>query len=301
MSNYSAVDLSRLPSPDIVEALDFEAIYAEMKTDLARLDPEMAATLTDADPAAKVLQVAAYRELLLRQRINESVRAVMLAHATGTDLDNLVAREPYNITRLVIEPGEPDAVPPVPPVMESDEALRRRAQLAPARYSTAGPVQGYIFHALGAHPDVLDATATSPAPGEVVVTVMSRHGTGTPSPELLAAVENALSHEDTRPLTDNVQIQSPEILDYTIEAELVLYPGPDEQVVLASANKRLAAYVERVRRLGLDVTLSGLYGALHTEGVQRVELLSPAEDLVVERHQVSHPEAISVSVVGRDE
>jgi phage-related baseplate assembly protein len=31
----------------------------------------------------------AYRELLLRQRINEGAAACMLSHATGDDLDNI--------------------------------------------------------------------------------------------------------------------------------------------------------------------------------------------------------------------
>jgi len=301
MSNASAVDLSRLPSPDAVETLAFENIYNAMRAELALLDPAMAAELRDSDPAALVLQVAAYREMHLRQRINDAVRAVMLAHATGTDLDNIVAREPYNIARLVIDEGDPTASPPLPPVLESDDALRRRAQLAPARYSTAGPVQGYVFHALTAHPDILDASVASPAPGEVVVTVMSRHGTGAPSAEALEAVEAAVNADTARPLTDQVTVQAAAVIEYEIEAELILYPGPDEAVVMASATQRLEAYTERMRRLGLDVTLSGIYGALHTEGVQRVSLIEPAADLVIAPHQVSLATALDITYGGRDE
>ena len=76
---FSQIDLSRLAAPDVVEALDFEAILAEMLADLRGRDSAFTA-LTEADPAYKILEVAAYRELLIRQRINEAARSVMLAY-----------------------------------------------------------------------------------------------------------------------------------------------------------------------------------------------------------------------------
>jgi phage-related baseplate assembly protein len=38
-----------------------------------------------------LLQVVAYRELLLRQRINEASKAVMVAYAASADLDQIGA------------------------------------------------------------------------------------------------------------------------------------------------------------------------------------------------------------------
>ncbi len=40
----------------------------------------------ESEPATKLLQENAYRELLLRQRINEAAQAVMVAYAMGGDL-----------------------------------------------------------------------------------------------------------------------------------------------------------------------------------------------------------------------
>lgn len=299
MSLDSAVDLSRLPSPDVVEKLDFETILAEMKAELQALSPDL--DLRDSDPSMKVLQVCAMRELTIRQRVNDSARAVMLAHATGADLDNIVAREPYNIARLELDPGNPDAVPPVPPTMESDEALRRRAQLAPARYSTAGPVAAYEFHTLGAHADVLDASVDSPNPAQVTVTVLSRQGDGVPDQAVLDAVVAALNAEEVRPLTEEVTVQAAELVPFNVEATLTLYPGPDEQVVLDAAVAALDDYLARTHRLGLDVSLSGLYKALHAEGVQRVTLVQPEADIAVSPQEVSSCTGVNVTIGGRDE
>ena len=114
--------------------------------------------------------------------------------ATAIDLSRLPA--PQIVEQLDYAA---DPLSGAPAVMESDADFRRRIILAPEGYSVAGPEGAYIFHALSADPDVLDASATSPTPGEVVVTVLSRTGDGTAPPELLATVEAAVSADDVPP------------------------------------------------------------------------------------------------------
>jgi len=80
--SFSAIDLSALPAPDIIETLDFEVILAAMLTDLQARDASFSA-LVESDPAYKILEVAAYRELLLQARINSAAKAVMLPYATS--------------------------------------------------------------------------------------------------------------------------------------------------------------------------------------------------------------------------
>jgi len=234
MSGYSAIDLSLLPVPDVVETLDYEVILAAMKADLAARAPDLAAVLAlESEPLVKLLEVCAYREVLIRARVNDAAQAVTLARATGTDLDNLAAL--FGVARLVISPGNPSAVPPVAPTLESDADLRRRAQLALEGFSTAGPEGAYVFHALSADADVLDVSATSPSAGDVLVTVLSRTGSGTAPAPLLATVQAALNADDVRPLCDNVVVQSAAIVSYAITATLYFYPGPDSAVVMAAA------------------------------------------------------------------
>ncbi len=124
---FTAVDLSQLPAPDVVELLDYETILAAMLADLRARDAAFDA-LVESDPAFKILEVAAFRELLLRQRVNEAARGVMLAYAAGSDLDQLAAL--FGVQRLVLDPGNPAALPPVPSSYEGDAELRRRVQLS---------------------------------------------------------------------------------------------------------------------------------------------------------------------------
>ncbi|MEW6488629.1 MAG: baseplate J/gp47 family protein, partial [Thermodesulfobacteriota bacterium] len=286
------------PAPAVVEALSFETIFAAMLADLRARDPAFTA-LVESDPAYKILEVAAYRELLVRQRVNDAARRVMLAYAAGADLEHLAAL--YGVTRAVVDPGDPGAVPPVPPLYETDERLRHRVQQAPEALSTAGPVGAYEFHAFSASGAVADVDVASPAPGEVVVTVLSALENGVPSPELLELVEAAVNARDVRPLTDQVTVQAAAVLTYAVEAVLYLYSGPDPEVVRQAAADAATAYAAEHFRLGHDITLSGLYAALHRPGVQRVELTSPAATLVVEGHQAARASAIAVTIGGTDE
>ncbi|MCI1140305.1 baseplate J/gp47 family protein [Stenotrophomonas maltophilia] len=296
MSTFTAVELSKLPVPDLTEQVSFEQSYADLKATLYLLAPEYA-TLLESDPMSVLLQVCAYREVHLRESFNVRGKGNMLAYAGGGDLDNLGAF--FGVVRQQITPADPKTNTPA--VMESDVELRRRIQLAPEGYSVAGPEGAYLFHALSADPDVLDVSAMSPTPGEVLVTLLSRSGDGIPSSGLVERVAAALMDGNVRPLTDLVTVRAAEIMRYTVKAEIVTYAGPDAAVVLEEANRRLRAYVDESHRLGRDVPRSGLYASLHVEGVQRVNLIEPVDDLFIANHQAAHCTAFDIVHVGNHE
>lgn len=297
MAEYtnSAVDLSRLPAPDIIEALDFETILADTVSRMTALMPDF--DNRDSDPATKLLQLFSYAAQMLRQRVNDAVRAVMPAYAVGADLDNIAAL--FGIVRRTITAA--DDILGIPAVMESDAEFRRRMVLAPEGYSVAGPEGAYIFHALSAHPDVLDASATSPSPGEVLISVLSRTGTGQAAPAVVDAVAAYASHETRRPLTDLVTAQSAEIIHYAVDATITTFNGPDASVVLTAARRAIDSYVASSHRLGHDVTRSGVFAALHVAGVQNVVLTAPAADIIVSRTQAPHCSGIAITHAGTGE
>lgn len=294
--SFTSVDLSQLPAPPVVEEINFETMFGEMLTKLQQLDPGFSALLPS-DPAFKILEVCTYFRMLDRQRVNDAARQVMLAYARDGNLDHLGAI--FGVARLVLDPGKPEEG--IPATLEADAEFRRRIQLGPEGFSVAGPEGAYIFHSLSADPRVLDASATSPSPGQVVVSVLSREGTGVASAALLAAVEAKLSARDVRPLTDQVTVRSATVKNFAVAATVYTYAGPDSQVVLAEAERRLRKYVTDSKRLGRDVTRSGLFAALHAEGVQRVVLTSPAGDVDVDRTQAANCQSIAITYGGVDE
>lgn len=292
MNTFAAIDLSQLPPPQIVEQIDYELILAERKAYAISLwppeeRPEIAARLDmDSEPLAKLLQENAYREMVWRQRVNEAALANLLATAKGTDLEQLAAN--YNVKRLVVQEAKPSAVPPLPRIMEGDDSLRERSQMAWEGLSTAGPRNSYIFHARAADGRVADATAESPSPAVAVVTVQSLLGDGTAPADLLAVVDNYLSDDDRRPVADRLIVQGATILRYQVKA--TLYPlssGPEAEPILAAAEKSLQAYVHQRRRLGMEVTESAVHAALHVEGMRKV-LLDNWVDIVATKAQAPY-------------
>jgi len=296
----AVIDLSQLPAPEIIEVPDFDALLDARKAALIALYPvgEQAAVrrvlALESDPIVKTLQESVYREILLRQRINEAAQAVMVAYALGSDLDQLAAA--YNVQRLTVTPANSDAVPPVDAVMEADDALRVRVPEAFEGLSVAGPTAAYEFHARSADGRVQDVSATSPAPAEILITVLSREGNGVAAADLLATVNAALNAESVRPVADRVTVQGAKIHDYSVRAKLHLFDGVAAAPCLEAANAKLAAYLSEQKKLGRSVRRESYGAVLRVAGVDWVEITEPAADIIMDRTQAGNCTATDVSV-----
>lgn len=296
----AVIDLSQLPAPEVIEVPDFETLLTERKEALIALYPaeEQAAVrrvlALESDPMMKTLQENTYREILLRQRINEAAQAVMVAYALGSDLDQLAAN--HNVQRLTVTPADPDAVPPVDAVMETDDALRVRVPEAFEGLSVAGPTAAYEFHAKSADGRVQDVSATSPSPASVLITVLSREGNGEAAGDLLATVDTALNAETVRPVADRVTVQGATIHDYSVKAKLHLFDGVAAGPCLEAANAQLAAYLTEQKKLGRSVRRESYGAVLRVPGVDWVEMIEPAADIILDRTAAGNCTGTDISV-----
>lgn len=290
------LDLSTLPAPEVLEALDFEDAYQES---LGNFRTAMAGSWTanvESDPIVKVIEEGAYQKIQTRARVNDACKALLLAYAQGTDLDQLGAN--VNLPRLVIQEADATAVPPLDEITEEDDAYKERIQLAYEGLTTAGPRNSYILHARSASALVGDASAESPTPATVVITVQSLDGDGTASQALLDAVATALNDEDVRPLGDRVIVQGATVLPYQITA--VLHPtgtGPEGEAILKVAQANLAAWINPRRRLGVEVARSAVDAKLHIDGISRVDLVGWT-DIRPTKSQAAYCTGYSVRLAG---
>ncbi|KDO00839.1 baseplate assembly protein [Pseudomonas donghuensis] len=267
----STIELTALPAPQVLEDLDFEAVYQEELAAFRQFMGDNWSANLESDPVTKLLELGAYRRLQNRARVNDAAKALLLAYAQGSDLDQLAAN--VRLQRLVVQAEDLTAVPPVPAVLEADDALRERIQLVYEGLTTAGPRNSYILHARNASGLVADATAESPSPATVVVTVLGLEGEGQPGPELLETVRTRLSDDDVRPVGDRLVVQGAQILRYRIDAVVYMSGnGPEIEATLAECKRRLLAWVNPRRRLAVEVARSGVDAQLHIAGVSRVEL-----------------------------
>ncbi|WP_397452529.1 baseplate J/gp47 family protein [Pseudomonas sp. NA-150] len=295
----STVDLSSLPAPQVLEALDFEAIYAEELATFRQYMGDSWTAALESDPVVKLLELGAYRRLLNRARVNDGAKALLLAYAEKSDLDHLAAN--VKLKRLVIQAENKLSVPPTEKVMESDDALRERIQLVYEGLTTAGPRSSYILHARNASGLVGDVTAESPAPAEAVITVLNINGPGEADQDLLDIVAAHLNDDDIRPVADRVTVCSAEVLPYRIEAELYMEGvGSENEAILAECERRLGAWINPRRRLGLEVARSGVDARLHISGVRRVELTG-WKDLAPGKHQAAYCTGFTVRLGAQNE
>ena len=163
--------------------------------------------------------------------------------------------------------------------IETDEGLRRRILISQNQFGTAGSADAYRFWALSANPSIIDVAVVSPKDGEgdsiggqVILYPLVPGGISTPQ-AILDAVEDAVSGETRRPLTDNVSVVSPTKLEYVIPFELVLMHGAVQSTTEAAVLAGIAAYVNKQsQKLGADITEAQIIAAGMTPDVYAIRL-----------------------------
>lgn len=167
--------------------------------------------------------------------------------------------------------------------------------------SVAGPSAAYEYFARSASGKVAAVRATSPAPADVVIAILSSDGDGTPSAELIATVQAAVNDEDTRPLGDRVTVRGAEIIEYAIDATLYLYPGPESEPIINAATASLRTFLTSADKNWPGRSALRYFGGSACSGVQRVVINSPAIDLQIDNTQVARNTGYSVENGGTDE
>lgn len=275
------IDLEALPAPEVVEPLDYERILGDMLADYRARWPAFTAWV-ESEPALKLLEAAAYRELLLRSRVNDAARACMLAHAEGGNLDNLAAL--FGVGRLA---GEADA------------ALRRRVILSLGAHTTAGAEAGYRYHALLVD-GVGHVCVRSPSAGVVdVFAVGVVEGAGAEALDAQierpvgAALAAALSAADVRPITDDVRVWGIEVHAYRVAATITTAADVrDREAVRAASEASVRRYcLERHSCAPASIERSALIAALHVPGVESADLTAPAADVALRAGRAAWPTA----------
>lgn len=292
---YSTINLAGLPAPQVITDVSAEDELGALLADFQTRYPDYSATL-ESDPVRKLCEAFAYRLAVEKQARNDAFKAIMLAYAAGTDLDQIGAN--FNVARLTITPADPKTIPPTAAVMEKDDDFRARIQLSFESYSTAGSTGSYAYHAKSASAQVADVQVASPTPGCVTVYVLSTDGDGTAVAKLIETVSSAITPDDVRPLTDNVTVKSAEILPFEINAVLTLYPGPDPTVVIQAATDAAQAYADQVHKIGYTVATSGIYAALQQTGVEKVTLTGWSGDISSEISQAPFCTKINITPAG---
>ena len=276
--------IENLPPPEMIEELDYSAILAQYRDKAVALYPEIAPIIDlESEPARKIAEAGSYRETLLRARINDALRATLIAFATGADLDHLAAF--YDAVRL---PGE------------GDHAFRRRTILIIASRSTGGTEPRYRALALGASIRVRDAKPyKDKIYPTVYIAVIANDNNGVADEPLLEAVRLAVNGRAARMINDTIIVRSAVSQTVNIAADLWLYPDTAADVAPRIEQALRTAWTNE-SGLGFDLTQSWLIARLMQAGVQRVAITAPADDTRIPDYEAIALGTVSLTIKGRD-
>ena len=166
--------------------------------------------------------------------------------------------------------------------IESDADLAERVFLAPGAYSTAGPEDGYIYHAKAYSPAVGDVVATSDQEAGTVDIVFIMADGSTPGEEMIEGMEGYMRSKDIRPMSDLVRIAAPEEVQYTINMTYYINRSDSAKAVTiqAAVAQAVEDYKTWQRAIGRDVNPSQLTHMVMEAGAKRVTVTAPAYTVV---------------------
>ncbi|MBT9383329.1 baseplate J/gp47 family protein [Pseudooceanicola sp. CBS1P-1] len=308
MSRYSALDLAALPDPSAIVALDFDAILEARLTELeaqlaevfdaAKVAEVMAlARNIAASPMRYLNEAAAARELYMENRINQAVRSVFLATATGDDLDQIGANR--GVVRKVLDDSDADN-----PVMESDATFRARIQLVIEAWSPHGTEGSYVYWALDADDRVVDVAVYGPnhgldpaiPPAEPKMVILSSEGDGTADADLLQAVYDNCTVDTRRPVADKLTVISATPVTYSVEAVLYVTSPEAASAVQDAAQAAVEAFAAGRIRIGRKLYRASLAAALNVSGVVDVDVISPAASVEVGPFEAAYCDSITITL-----
>jgi phage-related baseplate assembly protein len=250
------IDLNTLPAPSVVETLSYESILAAAKADFTeRMRPHLPAIddilALESDPVVKLIEAHAYRELLIRARINDAARAHLLAFAAGSDLDQLAAL--FGVVRMA---------------GETDDRLRARLQRKIAALGAQGTREHYEFHAMTASALVRSAQASQPTPGTVLVMLWVTDQAQAAAAR--AAVDAALNADAARMLGVRlvVQVAQPKAINITASITRAASAPTD---LLQQLRDRLSVAFAGMNVMATSVARSYITTLLHVDGVHAVD------------------------------
>ena len=168
---------------------------------------------------------------------------------------------------------------------ESDESYKNRIKLAPSSFSVAGPYEAYKFWALTANQNIIDVAVvnkeerTQDIQYAGVVEVYPLLKDGQPAPqEILDQVMQVVSDKVRRPLTDKVEVISPNQVDYTIDLKYYIHTedGANANVIQTNVLNAVQNFIKwQYEKLGRDINPSELTRLIVNAGAKRVAIITP--------------------------
>ncbi|WP_297429329.1 baseplate J/gp47 family protein [Clostridium sp.] len=186
---------------------------------------------------------------------------------------------------------------------EDDDDLRDEIRQAPEAYSVAGPSGAYEYFAKKYNQSIIDVKVSTPSPGIVDIRVLLTDGE-IPTDTFLQGLKNYLSDKTKRPLTDNVQTNAPEVINYDIN--LVYYISNDDSTSASTIQTNVNIAIQEYKlwqksRIGRDINIDELKIRIKNAGAKRSVVTNPVYTALTETQIAIASSNISVTYGGLED
>ena len=326
------LDRNHLKRPEVLTVMPFEQRLEKLKQTVIEYvrkdDPLQADELkktfdNQAEIITKLLE--AFTIILQHRDRAENEKACQMFAVLADESDMIdVIVSALGVVRQVLDDGDPDAYPPVPPTMETNESVLTRYFLAVHALASTGTAKGYQYHAmtLDGKPvidiesteknkvvvtytyqenvfsgQVKDARSVHVDNGIVDVYVLGHDNDGIPSDELLNAVQSHLERDEIAQETDFITVKAAEIERYCVRATVTIHDGPDSILTKEAAERAVSEYVQTQHRLSRGIETTMLHHVLHSAGAKKVNLHEPQKSIEEADYKAPFCVAIDIDVV----
>lgn len=301
MSTAETLDLSTLQAAPLV-VVDTVAILAARKAlfmalwEAARAQdptlPTIDTLMLEHEPAVIINKECTLAEANILQAMNDSAKKLRLAESFGDHLDHLAVTY-HRTSRKELRP----ATDSLPALMEGDEELRDRAQLAPEALADLGlTAGGYVYKVRTAFAErIKHVYPIHRGDGRVELRLLGRDGDGSVSGATLVDVAAAFRIEEGSQSTDVLTVLSAEIVPVIWDVTLVMRRGPDRATVESQAVAGLQALAASLHRIDATHYREAISTAAHVGPVITVRVNSPSEDVIGRPEAAPYVTAITVA------
>ncbi len=283
------IDLSRLPTPEAIETLEYEELLSAFKarfllswSNARAKDPSLPVYDTielESDSGNIAGQAWTWLRLFDRTRVNDALKALLAPLSKRSNLDALVASR--NIERQTVLPAIGNAAA----IMEGDGALLRRYLLSYDAPSS-GSAGRYLFDAWTAWPQSTDRAlglwdarvngrAVHGRRGDTDVVIIGPAGR-LPTDLELATVRAAVAHADRAPEAVAISVMSATRVEYAVSLVIeVSAHGASPELLREEAIKRVTSVAIGRTQIAAEIPQGIFVGAAYGDSIIKVRDLAP--------------------------
>lgn len=286
MTGFTINDLAALGTPQIIEQPEFESIFEARKLDFVARAPAFGLAPDvmnlETDPGVALLQESAFKEVLLRTRLNDVARSRYLYFARGAEVDHLGAF--YDVVRAF---------------GESDDRYKVRIILAVQGRSPGGTEARYASIAMGASIRVADVRVYTVGNDPTVnIAVFAADNNGVADAALLEIVRTAVNAADARMINDTISVRSAVVTVQNVVANVKLFPNTPESILDTLESSIPGAWVLE-SGLGRDLTHDWLKSKIVIPGVYGATIVTPSATVTMNPFEAVRVGTVTLNFDGR--